>query len=499
MNNYDCIVIGSGISGLISALTSLNKGDKVLLLESHNNIGGLSKNMVQGRFEFETSIHNLYLNDNNSKFKEVLQKCNVKDDIKYAGLSNVCRVIGNDHDFVIPFGIDNFIKMVEGIVPDSKDSLEIFFELAKECRDAMEYVFYNRDKVNFEFIKNEYNNFMRISNYSVSKVLDTIKMPLEAQEIVNSLWILYGCTETELSFVEYSVFLLNIVEKGIKIPRERQYGVAMTLANGFLEQGGEIRFNSTVLNILVDNEVNGVRLADGTLLYSKKVIVNGSMSNVYGNMIDPNIVPRKALKNINKRILGAKVFSVYLGLNREVSELGLDNYMYLLYNSLDSDRECSNMENDLLNGSQISIVHNNAYKGMSPEGTTMVSIHTLMYGKTFSDGITSEGYEKIVKDITDSLIHKFQKNTGVRIVDYIEEIKVVTPLDTISYNGAPDGCMFGYRLNGPDNLLPRLLNYNNEQYIQGLHICGGYDGDIFGYNSSVVAGEELLINMDGDK
>ena len=51
--NYDVIVVGSGNSGLISAITLLNDKRKVLLLDSNNNIGGFNKGVVSGRFEFE--------------------------------------------------------------------------------------------------------------------------------------------------------------------------------------------------------------------------------------------------------------------------------------------------------------------------------------------------------------------------------------------------------------------------------------------------------------
>ena len=60
MNNYDVIVIGSGNSGLLSALSLKNDGYNVLLLEANNNIGGLSKSIVKGRFEFNNILHSLF-------------------------------------------------------------------------------------------------------------------------------------------------------------------------------------------------------------------------------------------------------------------------------------------------------------------------------------------------------------------------------------------------------------------------------------------------------
>lgn len=490
MDDY-VIVVGSGNSGLVSALSLLNDGYKVLLLETNNNIGGLAKNIRKGRFEFNLGLPSLYLKDDTEdtyRLSKILEDNEIEDDIRMAELLNLARVITPNVDYTIPFGLDNFIKKMIEWVPIAEDSILSFIDLAKECREALNYVANNSDNIDYDYVKKEYNNFVRVSSYSVSKVLDALDMPIEAQEIINSFWILFGSTETEISFVEYAVFLINVIECGVKVALDGSYGVAMCLANKFLELGGEIRLNSRVVNLLVeDNKINGVRLEDGKLLYANKVIVNGSLNNVYGKLIEPNSVPRKALKNVQRRELGAKLFSVHLGLNRSVKELKLDNYMYLLYESLDSDAEWNKM-NHMSSGSQVAIVHNNASNEISPRGTTIISLNTLCFDNTFLDNIDNDNYYRDINMIAKKLISVFEKRTKVRITDYIEEIEIVTPVDNVVTSNLPDGCSFGYKLKGLDNILPRILNKRNENYVEGLFICGGFEGDVFGYNSSLVSG-----------
>lgn len=102
--------------------------------------------------------------------------------------------------------------------------------------------------------------------------------------------------------------------------------------------------------------------------------------------------------------------------------------------------------------------------------------------------------------IAKKLISVFEKRTKVRITDYIEEIEIVTPVDNIVTSDLPDGASFGYKLKGLDNILPRILNRCNENYVEGLFVCGGFEGDVFGYNSSLVSGivaSNDLRNMGG--
>jgi phytoene dehydrogenase-like protein len=57
MEKYDVIVVGAGISGLLSALTLSKHGNKVLVLEKNNNIGGNCNSYVVDGFQVDTGAH----------------------------------------------------------------------------------------------------------------------------------------------------------------------------------------------------------------------------------------------------------------------------------------------------------------------------------------------------------------------------------------------------------------------------------------------------------
>lgn len=57
MENYDVIVVGAGISGLLSALTLSKHGNKVLVLEKGNFVGGNCNSYMVGGFQVDTGAH----------------------------------------------------------------------------------------------------------------------------------------------------------------------------------------------------------------------------------------------------------------------------------------------------------------------------------------------------------------------------------------------------------------------------------------------------------
>lgn len=58
-NDYDVIVIGAGNGGLSAAAFTAKNGLKTLIVDKHNIPGGSATSFVRGRFEFETSLHEL--------------------------------------------------------------------------------------------------------------------------------------------------------------------------------------------------------------------------------------------------------------------------------------------------------------------------------------------------------------------------------------------------------------------------------------------------------
>lgn len=54
---FDAIVAGSGISGLTAAAALAKRGRRVLVLERHTQLGGLTQTFVRGPYRFAVGVH----------------------------------------------------------------------------------------------------------------------------------------------------------------------------------------------------------------------------------------------------------------------------------------------------------------------------------------------------------------------------------------------------------------------------------------------------------
>ena len=72
---------------------------------------------------------------------------------------------------------------MEEIEPGCKDKVSEFFELAKEVYNGFSYI--KNNGYNYDFLKNNYPNFVNTASYSVDEVFKKLKLPKKIEDIIN--------------------------------------------------------------------------------------------------------------------------------------------------------------------------------------------------------------------------------------------------------------------------------------------------------------------------
>lgn len=493
--NYDAVVIGSGNGGLIAALKLAKSNKKVLLVERHILPGGFATGFNRGRFYFEASLHELCdfgHEDKHGNLYTLFKELDLLDKLHFVDVPEAFKAINfkTKESYEMPFGIDNFINKMEEYVPGSRKSMTTFFKLGEEISKTLGYLNKSGGKPDTKVLMKDYPNFMRVAVYSVDKVLNAIKMPKKAQEILNTYWSYLGAATDELGFVHYCVMVYLYVNLKAQIPLERSHQISATIIEEIKKCGGEVYFGDGVKEILIeDNKVSGVVLDSGKVIHTHHVISNASPESVYGNMIkDKSLIPEQQLKLSSFRELSGRGFSLFLGLNKSKEELGLNSYSYFIYDSFNS-RETFNSMKDLNNFNQVTVVLNNALENASPKGTTIMYMTSLYFSDIFDKEINETNYFDLKDKLAKGYIKRFEDATGCKISDSIEEIEIATPLTYAHYTSSPDGTIYGYLTAGLDNMLPRLNTMYDEAHLNGLRFAGGHAARSSGYNSSYLSGD----------
>ena len=280
---YDVVVIGAGNGGLVAAIRILQAGYSCLLLEKHNLPGGFATSFKRGRFEFEASLHEL--NDFGSPeepgdVRTLFRDLGVEDKIDWVRIPEAYHLITTDkkYDCVMPFGQQAFIdKMVE-YCPESRKSITEFFELCNEVRDAQTYSNSVNGNTDSDYMKKTFPNFVKAGSYSVNEVLDALKMPQKAKNILNAYWCYLGVDCDRMSFLHYGSMVIRYITRDAWMPKMRSHEISLAMDTRIRELGGDIWYHSEAEKILSDDsgKICGVQLTDGKMIETHHIIANCS-------------------------------------------------------------------------------------------------------------------------------------------------------------------------------------------------------------------------------
>ena len=498
MPKFDAVVIGAGNGGLAAACRLAKAGKKTLLIEQHNLPGGVASSFRRGRFEFETALHELCefgsAENPGGCRQTIVDEFGL--DINWYMVPDNFRVIttardGSPIDATLPCGRENFINKMEEYVPGCRESVEKFFDLGTETLAAGKYMTASGGHPDSKLMQEKYPNFLRTAAYPVNRVLKALKMPDKAQDIMNTYWGYLGVDADHLSFMQYVNMVCLYVNHGAWIPEKTSNQLTTGLLERFRAMGGTAWFNCRAEEILFDEEehVNGLRTTAGTV-DTRYIICNANPSMVYANMVPQSIVPDRERKLAAARRYSARMFVVYMGLNKSAEELGLKDYSYFLPQSADSVKEYESLKRIETNKYNIALCYNVVNPKASPEGTCIVSLTTTYMEDCWSQ-IDPKDYVKTKNKVASDMIDWFEEKTGIIIRPYIEEFEVATPWTFCRYASVPQGAAYGYELRDWDNMMPRMMMMREEYPVKGLRFCGAASIRGDGFNSAIFSGDMM--------
>ncbi len=498
MAKWDVVVIGAGNGGLSAAVTFAKAGKKVLILEKHNVPGGYATSFKRGRFEFEASLHELSSYgcvQGAGNIRKIFEELGVHDKIEWCRIPDAYRMITlsdpDKIDVTMPFGVSNYIDKMEEYVPGSRQKMEEIFDLCERLTKTAEFLG-NINSFNANLIteiKDNHMDFVRVAPYSVNDVLKAVGLSKRARDIFNAYWCYLGVDCDTISAIHYLGLVDRYINYGAVCAKGRSHELSCAFQQRFEELGGTIYFNSFVEKIVMDNGAAvGVKVKGrDEIEYADVIVCNSAPHNAVAKMIDPSDLPESAIRQTNARKFAGRGFTMFLGLDKSPEELGIKEHCYMIYDTANTVQQVKSMETIEGNNAQATCCLNNAVPGCSPEGTTILYFTTLYTSDCWSE-VNERDYVKAKEYVANRMIDNFEKATGTKIRDSIEEIEIATPATYARYADAPQGTIYGYSAEKWDGIVQRLMMPNSDDFIPNLYFAGGYGAQGLGFGSSYTNG-----------
>jgi len=460
--DYDVIIIGAGIGGLVCGCYLAKAGLKVLILEKNHNPGGCCCSFKRKGFTFDAGVFSLGDCRPEGNLGKIVSDLGLKKFIALQQLNPTEVIITPKHQIVIGNNLNQIIKEFQNHFPKEKKNIEDFFLFLNSASTGELYT--------------------KFRTLSFSQLLESYFHNRQLKEILKTVMATFGKPSTKTSAVTAAIVFKEFVIDGGYYPTEGgTQGLPDALVKCFRESGGKIKQTNLVKKIIVDNGcAKGVVTERNKIFLAKFIVSNIDATQTFVELVGKENLEKKFLKEIKRVEPSISTFMLFLGLKSKISSLQHQcKYTCTLSESVDnvlSEIDKNNLSNI---GDNFLISSPSSYDNkLAPINNESVCI---LVSVPFKD---KEFWQKNSQKITNTILGKVERVIPNLRGD-VKIKEVATPLTyhkfTCNYNGAACGWA-----PTPEQVANPVFRHNTP--VKNLFLCGHWTLIGFGVSRVSLSG-----------
>ena len=326
---YDLVIIGSGLSGLSSALMwqKNTDGKRTLIVEKNTYPGGYSTAYERDGYVFETT--QLF-----PDIIDILEYLEIDLDLKqYEGNFMRRLVVEGDEidEYKIPAGAENFKEYLVNKFPDDEEKIRSLMDYSVDMFKQVRKLKANatlKDKLKIPF---QAPKVVANLNRTYSGLLDKFKISNpKLREVMETFTSFSGVPSDRASSIMATGAMLSSMTRCF-----RPYGYfdefPAKMAQLFQERGGEIWFGAEVEKILVEKgEARGIKVSgEDEIIRAETIITTVDPQLAMRTLVGDEHLPASYVEKLENTIMSVSSINVALGLDDKIDMSSLDlDYPY---------------------------------------------------------------------------------------------------------------------------------------------------------------------------
>lgn len=315
-NEYDVIIIGAGIGGLVCGCYLAKAGLKVSIVEKQDKPGGYCTSFARRGYHFDVAIHYLGGCKKDGQIDKILQELGLKTKLQLIHYDPTDKIVTPDYVVFIRSDSRETIAGLQKIFPKEKLNLENFFTFITD--------------------KNFYNIYPKVNKITFKQLLDSYFGDDKLKSIFGILLGNIGLPPSRASALTSIVLYRDFILNPGYYPCGGIQSFSDLLAQRFKDYGGKLFLNTEALKIVCKGDrTEGVLLAGDSLLTSKIVVSNADAIHTFRDLIETN--DKGINGKLNDLVPSISPFAVYLGINVHPSKILKDNCAIWYFSTYDID------------------------------------------------------------------------------------------------------------------------------------------------------------------
>lgn len=494
---YDVVIVGSGLGGLVAAIILAKEGYSVCVLEKNNQFGGNLQTFVRDKTIFDTGIHYIGGLGEGENLYKYFKYLGIMDELKLKKMDedgfDIISFEDTNEEFPHAQGYENFINQLVRYFPDEREAIENYCERVQTICNS--FPLYNLQW------EGKYDN--EILSLNAKQCIDEVTENEKLKQVLAGSNFLYAGIEDKSPFYVHALSVNSYIQSSWRCINGGSQ-ITKQLIKQLKKFGGEIyKYKEVISFETIENRVSSVKMKDG--------------SQVAGNIFISNIEPKTTLRMVGENKFRKSFFSRVNSLEGVISAFSLyivfkpETFPYINHNYY-----------HFKNAADVWKAHD--YNETTWPKAYMASMNVSGKDEQWADGMTfitymhfddlkpwentfnttaekndrGETYDEFKIRKADKFLNEIEiKFPGIR--NCIKSVHTSTPLSYRDYIGGSNGNMYGYVKDSNDPMKSFIAPKTklDNLYLTGQSInMHGVLGVTIGavVTCSEIVGKEYLVN-----
>ncbi|MFO0561000.1 MAG: NAD(P)/FAD-dependent oxidoreductase [Polyangiales bacterium] len=446
--DWDVIVVGAGIGGLLCASMLARYAKlRVLVLERHYELGGLSQTFRRPNYRWEVGVHYVgEMGEGRLIRRAVDLACDRR--IEWAQLPSARdRLITPEINARLGGDRDALRRQWLAIAPGEERAIDWFLDAVIECARLAPAHFVSR--LSRASSRPKRSPFLSWSDRTSASVIEESGASPRLAALMSYPWTTYGLPPTESSFAALAATAAHYLH-GAFHPIGGGSALSTAIADTISNAGGAVVVRAEVARLACANgRATGVVLSDGTEARAPIVVSAVGAWGTFSWLAPDDHAMRERVRAIGPS--GCHV-ALYLGIKRSPRALGLDGAnLFIRRDRVDhTHRDCeqwcdgdADEPPDLYLSTACAI--DPSFEARYPGRTAIIaasgaSLASFARWENTRRGHRGAAYNERKARLTESMLRVIRRHLSL---DALEHVELSTPLSTRDFCAHPSGEIYG--------------------------------------------------------
>ncbi|MEG2079341.1 NAD(P)/FAD-dependent oxidoreductase [Chryseobacterium sp.] len=465
---YDILVIGSGLGGLVSALILAKEGLKVCVLEKNNQYGGNLQTFSRDKLIFDTGVHYLGGLSKGQNLHQFFSYLEIIEELQLQKMDEDCydKITFGDDEIEYPHaqGYDNFVEQLSKFFPEERENIENY---CKEIQRVCNY--FPRYNV---VAQNNYNP--DILHLNTKRFIKSITSNEKLQSVLLGSNFLYAGDSENTPFYVHALTVNSYIQSAYKCTKGGSQ-ISKLLINKLRKYGAEVHKHSEVTEFVFsdNNLLSSVKTKDENEYFSKQFISNIEIRSAI-KLIGENRIKKSFYNRVFSWEPTSSCFSVYLVLKPK----SIGSFNYNVYHFLSKDLVWNSFKYKKEKWPETYMLSSTSSKHDPEFAESLTAISYMHFTEvkewenTFNTIASQQDRNELYKKFKFEKAEKMIQALEIKIPNLRESIKNIytsSPLSYRDYIGSFEGNMYGYAKTS-ENALKTMVSPRTK--IENLFLTG---------------------------